>query len=665
MTKIDVIRSAAKPGLRGKKFVLPIGMSRELKKPWKIILAVSTEIFYILAIFMFSDTLDKAVFLFAVVPVVTFAWLFGVRGGLFGGLITFLINLGTYPVAGLGSSDPVMWKNVGTGMLMIMTMGVGLGWAYNFKAKTREELRNHKEVETALKEAVESERVQRQMAEALRDIAAALTSTLDLESVLDRIIVNLQKIVSYDMINIMLVEQGRVHAVRYQGYAEHGLTEYIEGFDRQVEDVPGFKWMAEHSKPLVVPDTQLSSNWLTIPDTAWVRSFAGIPIARRKEIIGFLNLNSATPDFYQPEFIDRLQPFADQAALAIDNARIFEGERRRVSSLSLLHSTSLDISKTRSQPDLLQAGVVQAVRLLNGRGGALYICDPQKAQLLCKASHNSSHTRVGDILQYGEGAAGRVAETAQPLIVDNYLAWEYAAVTFSEEDEPFNVLSVPVILQGEVLGVVQVARNMHNNPFTKHDAELLGLFANQVAIALENTRLYEEIQQIAIRDALTGLYNRRGLFEVAEREIDRALRYQRPLSLCLLDIDHFKQVNDTYGHLVGDEVLVKLAQILNHNIRTIDVAGRYGGEEFILLAVENDIESAGKLAERLCKFIAGRPMAGSVQGVTITVSIGVVQMSDSLSDLPTLIQAADQALYLAKHSGRNQVRYFNGTLAGK
>ncbi len=466
------------------------------------------------------------------------------------------------------------------------------------------------------------------------------------------------------MINIMLVEQGRVRAVRYQGYAEHGLTDYIEGFDRQVEDVPGFKWMVEHSKPLVVPDTRRSSNWLTIPDTAWVRSFAGIPIARRGKIIGFLNLNSAKPDFYQPDFIDRLQPFADQAALAIDNARVYEGERKRVSSLSLLHTTSLDISKSRSRPDLLQAGVIQAVRLLNGRSGALYLCDPQKGQLVCKASHNSSHATVGDILHYGEGAAGRVAETGQPLIVDNYTGWEHAIVPFSEEEEPFNLLSVPVILQGELLGVVQVTRNTQNSLFSNHDAELLGLFANQVAIALENIRLYEEIQQIAIRDALTGLYNRRGLFEVAEREIDRALRYQRPLSLCLLDIDHFKQVNDTYGHLVGDEVLVRLAQILNHKIRTIDVAGRYGGEEFILLAVENDIESAGKLAERLCKFISGRPMSSSVEGVSITVSIGVVQMSESICDLTSLIQAADQALYLAKNSGRNQVRYFSGTLAG-
>jgi eukaryotic-like serine/threonine-protein kinase len=209
-----------------------------------------------------------------------------------------------------------------------------------------------------------------------------------------------------------------------------------------------------------------------------------------------------------------------------------------------------------------------------------------------------------------------------------------------------------------------VFRKDLHNPFSTQDSELLNLFSNQVAISLENARLYEEIQQMAIRDSLTGLYNRRGLFEVAEREIARAQRYARPLSICLLDIDHFKTVNDTYGHPVGDEVLAKLGNKIRQNLRNIDLVGRYGGEEFIILAVENDNEAAGKLAERVCRMVAAKPLATSAGGVSITVSIGVAELSEHIRDLPALLQAADQALYLAKRSGRNQVQFFEGTLAG-
>jgi diguanylate cyclase (GGDEF)-like protein len=213
-----------------------------------------------------------------------------------------------------------------------------------------------------------------------------------------------------------------------------------------------------------------------------------------------------------------------------------------------------------------------------------------------------------------------------------------------------------------VTGVLQLYRTDLSAHFTAQDIELLTLFCGQVAVALENTRLYEEIQQVAIRESLTGLYNRRGLFEVGLREIDRAARYQRPLSVCMLDIDHFKTVNDTYGHLVGDEVLASLGKTLSESLRSMDVVGRYGGEEFVILAVENEAESADRLAERLCRMISGNPFATSAGVVRVTVSIGVATLSEGISDMPGLLQAADHALYQAKGLGRNQVMHYTGTL---
>ncbi|MBE0697109.1 MAG: diguanylate cyclase, partial [Anaerolineaceae bacterium] len=390
-----------------------------------------------------------------------------------------------------------------------------------------------------------------------------------------------------------------------------------------------------------------------------------LPMIIGDELIGLVGCHIKRPKrYFTDEEIDLASSIANLAAVRIEQARIYDEERKQVSSLALLHATSLDISKSHNNPDLLKTIVKRAAWLLNATGGSLYLYNQQKGELVCNVSHNCPYSEEGGIVGLGEGAAGKVAESKQALVVDDYMHWEHSVLNTAEVEVSFGLLTVPVIFQENMTGVLQVFRTDLHHPFTTQDTDLLSLFSNQVAISLENARLYEEVQQVAIRDSLTGLYNRRGLFEVAEREILRAQRYQRPLAVCLLDIDHFKTVNDTYGHPVGDEVLAKLANTIRQNLRGIDFVGRYGGEEFIILAVENDIKATGRLADRVCRMIAARPVSTSAGGVSITVSIGVAELSEHIRDLPALLQAADQALYLAKHSGRNQVQYFIGTLAG-
>lgn len=803
---------------------------------WGMVVVLSKVLLYIVLFFLLYRPLGSIVFIFSVVPAIAAAWYYGVRGAIAGSILVVFLDILFIYTVGPDSLRLNLWHYIISGTLTLLATGGMVGLARRLGKKAQAELAERRHAEGALQAAVEAERMQRQMAESLRETAALLNSTFKVEDVLDRIINNIQKIAAYDAINIMLVEQDRVRAVRYKGYAERGIKDYIDGFNQKIEDVPGFRWMMLYERPLVVPDTRDSPSWLNFSPTAWIRSFAGIPLAHRGQIIGFLNLNSSAPGFYTDEYIEKLQPFADQAALAIENARAFENiqqgarrlaalnqasailnkpvdyrttlqaavdcfkdaldldrvylalftrewrlvicagysataepfqegveidlyndtlaatvvekktrllaqsgsadphvsellpklqgeginaqlllplvigieviglvgcqvcsskrrfraeevdlasaianlaavrieqarifdeERRQVSSLALLHAASLDISMSTSQPDLLKTIAERATWLGNAQGGSLYLCNPQKRELVCKSSFNFHHNKEGSTLGYGEGAAGRVAESGKPLIVDDYASWIFSVETFPDDDTPVALLSVPVIFQGTVTGVIQLLRVNPRNPFTEQDTELLGLFSSQVATALENTRLYDEIQQIAIRDPLTGVYNRRGLDEVAEREIDRARRYQRPLSLFLVDIDHFKRVNDTYGHPVGDEVLIKLAHRLEQNTRSVDILGRYGGEEFIILAVENDLAAAQSLAERMCHFIASKPFATSAGTIPLTVSVGVAQMCESTPDLPSMVQAADQALYLAKHYGRNQVQCFTGTLAGK
>jgi diguanylate cyclase (GGDEF)-like protein len=203
--------------------------------------------------------------------------------------------------------------------------------------------------------------------------------------------------------------------------------------------------------------------------------------------------------------------------------------------------------------------------------------------------------------------------------------------------------------------------------FTEADKDMLGLFAIQAAIAIRNARLYSQIEQLSVTDELTGLLNRRGFFQLAEREFERALRFSRPLSALMLDIDHFKTVNDTHGHAGGDQVLSALADCFRQNTRAVDITGRYGGEEFALLLPEILQPEAIQIAERLRQSIADLSIPpGSVNGdsppvdISITMSIGVASLSQDGQSLTDLLDRADQALYRAKDSGRNCVIVWEG-----
>lgn len=166
---------------------------------------------------------------------------------------------------------------------------------------------------------------------------------------------------------------------------------------------------------------------------------------------------------------------------------------------------------------------------------------------------------------------------------------------------------------------------------------------------------HEEIYQLATHDALTELYNRRHFIEMADKEIARAIRHERPLSLCIIDVDLFKPVNDRYGHISGDEVLRQIALLLRRHARTDDLAARIGGEEFALMLPECDAEAARVFAERLREAVADAEFTPGGEPQRITVSIGIAELAPGRDVRPALMAAADTALYRAKSEGRNRV----------
>lgn len=185
--------------------------------------------------------------------------------------------------------------------------------------------------------------------------------------------------------------------------------------------------------------------------------------------------------------------------------------------------------------------------------------------------------------------------------------------------------------------------------------------ANEASIALENARLFREVEQLSLTDPLTGLRNRRGFEGDARQSIEIAIRYKKPLSVLMLDIDHFKKVNDTYGHAKGDKVLVRIALVCRQVMRSTDLIARFGGEEFCPLFPETTAENAMLLAERMRLAIYAERFESDAQSFSVTVSIGISECIGSGDSLEKLLVRSGEALYKAKNTGRNRVLIWNSS----
>jgi diguanylate cyclase (GGDEF)-like protein/PAS domain S-box-containing protein len=217
-----------------------------------------------------------------------------------------------------------------------------------------------------------------------------------------------------------------------------------------------------------------------------------------------------------------------------------------------------------------------------------------------------------------------------------------------------SLVAAPLMVREDCFGSLALV-SPETGAFSEVDLRLLEAFAAAASAAIQNARLYSKVQQLSMTDALTGLYNRRGLNVVGGQEIERTRRFNSPLAAVMLDLDHFKEINDAYGHTVGDEVLRALAERLLQMVRRLDVLCRYGGEEFALLLPENDLASAYEVAERIRAWFEANPIETSAGLLAVTISAGVADTSDCLLELETLLECADQALYRAKDLGRNRV----------
>jgi len=511
----------------------------------------------------------------------------------------------------------------------------------------------------------EEEQQQRQEAETLRQVAQALSATLDLQQVFKSILSELQRVVPYDSASVQLLKGDHLEIIGGHGFPNLdellGISFPLDGNN------PNRQVMASRA-PFIVEDAPaVYSGFRQEPHApAGIRAWLGVPLLFGDRLIGMIALDKRVPGFYTEEHARLALAFAAQAAIAIENARLYEEEQR----LSTQRKTVAEVGRTIAAILDLDTLLSRVVHLIAQGFGYyrvhIFQIDPDSEYAVYKAGIGKAGLAIveeGLRLKIGEeGLVGWVAQHGEPVLVPD-VSQDPRYYSHPDLPDTHSELDVPIRAGEKVIGVLDV-QSRELDAFDESDLATLETLAHQLAVAMENARLYEETQQLAITDGLTGLYNLRYFYEALEKEIQRSERCHRSVSLIILDIDNFKAYNDLYGHLAGDDLLKELAQLMSKVTRRTDTLARYGGEEFVVILPETETEGARLLAERLqVKVREHRFSIQDGQAIgQITISLGVATYPHHADSAKTLVGAADRALLRAKRAGKNRLSVYGEEL---
>jgi diguanylate cyclase (GGDEF)-like protein/PAS domain S-box-containing protein len=534
---------------------------------------------------------------------------------------------------------------------------------YHWKFEDRDVLEKVGQIYTGLvtqRDMEEAEKRQTTLAEALHDTSSALNSTLHLEELLDRILENLEKVVQHDAASIALVDdEETISYVRWRGYDDAGEN-FMRSTKIAMRERETYSTMINTGKPIIIHDTWLEKHWVRYWGLSWIRSYAGAPIRVKGKTIGFINLDSTKPDFFNTDLSYSLSVFADQAAIAIENARLYDQVRQRAEELGILYRIGLTLTTGLEMRNVLESLYQQCSQVLPIDVFYVAMFNPETGQI-----DIPTYFQQGEFLEikprniYTEpGTTGEVIRRRRRIYLPDTLspeiAQEYHVVRLGGTPSR-SYVGIPLILLDQVVGVISM-QSFQPNAYTEDQIRLFETIGTQAAIAIQNARMFDTMKQMAITDPVTLLNSRRHFMTLAKSEIDRALRYNRALSVLMIDIDHFKLVNDTHGHMVGDIVLQTVANTCRAALRETDIIGRWGGEEFSVVLPEADRIGAAMIAERIRRIVGDLDIQVGQDVIHVTVSVGAATMNDQCRTIDALMDIADRALYVAKQAGRNQVK---------
>ena len=357
----------------------------------------------------------------------------------------------------------------------------------------------------------------------------------------------------------------------------------------------------------------------------------------------------------------------------VEDNKNFEGvERRRnpivahvkadprgLSEVAVFHELGKALTSSLQLDQVLRTIMQKVEEFLHPDTWSLLLMDEAKQELYFEIATGEASAALKDIrIKLGQGIAGWVAQTGEVVIVPDTSKDSrfFSQVDEKTKMETRSIVAVPVRFRDRALGVIELINCVGPDGFGERDLALLEVLADFAAIAMENARHVQRIHELTITDDCTTLYNARHLNFVLETEIYRSQRYNYEFSLIFIDLDHFKDINDTYGHLTGTRLLADIGNMVKSSCRLIDFAFRYGGDEFVVLLPQTGKENAFVVARRLHRRIRESTWLEETGiNVRITASVGVASYPADSRDKSKLLSLADEAMYLVKNTTRDSV----------
>jgi diguanylate cyclase (GGDEF)-like protein len=391
-----------------------------------------------------------------------------------------------------------------------------------------------------------------------------------------------------------------------------------------------------------------------------VQAVMAVPVYAGAQIVGVLTLYHCRADrIFTRQDAELVEILARQAGSAIQNARLYQAALAESERRHTLYQASIAIGAALDFEEIYVAVHRAAERLMVCEMVLIGLTDEDMTTISYVYRHDGIRRWVGGHEPLERGFLGYVARHDISLRIadDTDARLMFGDRFIAEPGEPCGSLVTTALRAGDrIVGAIAVHARAWG-VYGSADLSALEMLATTAAIAIRNAQLFAQVQRLATTDPLTGVANRRHFYDLVQREIERAARYDKPISIVLFDVDHFKRINDTHGHLIGDQVLRTIALRCSDDLREIDTLARFGGEEFIALLPETGYAQARQVAERLRLRITQQPIETDAGPIPTTISAGVAS-SEGLPepDFDALFTHADKALYTAKNAGRNQVR---------
>jgi diguanylate cyclase (GGDEF)-like protein len=416
-------------------------------------------------------------------------------------------------------------------------------------------------------------------------------------------------------------------------------------------------WVALHGEPLLINDANRDPRGATIAGTDDIdESMLVVPMRYDEVTVGVITLSKLGLDGFDADDLRLLTILADHASTALETARLLTRSQDLTRELRRLLDMSGELSESLDPRQVANLMAGHLARAMGVDECAISYWDRSSGRLESLGYYPT--LRLEEMEPFFEVAGYpetlRVLERGVTVIIDadDPIA-DPAEVALLRRDGIRILVMLPLVAKGQAIGLVELFSKAHVT-WDAQQLEVARTMANEAAMALENARLYEDARKRADRDPLTGFFNHRYLHERMGEEVVRAQRNKRPLSVMMLDLDDFKLVNDTFGHLFGDRVLTWAAELIRTTLRASDVPARYGGDEFAVILPETDAEDASHAAQRILDAFRDQPFVGEQRGpVPIAASIGTATFPADGRTATELIACADRALYQVKRDGRH------------